>query len=200
MADFFNANSNECTPLDFSDIPCTFRQALPTISREDVIKKIKCVRKPNSQVPGDLPPALWTLGAKRLSEPIANIFNCITESKQWPQQRNIKYVTIIPKTMAPDTLGDCRNISCTNFWSKLYENFVHEWACLQIVPKTNQYRGEKKCGSTHFLLDALDEITSAMEDNRNVCIVTSIDFSKAFNRLQHSACLKAFEKRGPLRI
>ena len=88
------------------------------------------------------------------------------------------------------------NISCTNFLSKLCESFVLDWTREQVRPKDNQFGGEKGCGSTHFLIEALDEITTTLEDNRSASVITSIDFSKAFNRLEHLSCLRAFERKG----
>ena len=35
-----------------------------------------------------------------------------------------------------------------------------------------------------------------MEDNRSAVILSAIDFSKAFNRLQHDNCLQTFARRG----
>ena len=128
--------------------------------------------------------------------PIVNIFNCITSTHEWPKDWNIEYVTVIPKVPIPESPGDCRNISCTNFLSKLYESFVLKWSRKLVNAKRNRYGGEKKCSSTHFLIDAMDEMTTDLEDNRNVCVVTSIDFSKAFNRLQHLSCLQAFQRKG----
>ena len=42
----------------------------------------------------------------------------------------------------------------------------------------------------------MNYVTGALEDNRAGVILTSVDFSKAFNRLEHAACLRAFEKKG----
>ena len=56
--------------------------------------------------------------------------------------------------------------------------------------------GEPGCGTEHFIISALDYITNAMEDNRSALLLSSADFSKAFNRLEHSACLNAFKQKG----
>ena len=59
-----------------------------------------------------------------------------------------------------------------------------------------QYGGEPGCGTEHFIVSVIDYVTNAMEDNRSAVILSSADFSKAINRLEHSACLKAFKKKG----
>ena len=42
----------------------------------------------------------------------------------------------------------------------------------------------------------MDFVTKALEDNRAAVILSAIDFSKAFNRLEHESCLRAFERKG----
>ena len=39
----------------------------------------------------------------------------------------------------------------------------------------------------------------ALEDNKNAVSLVSIDFSKAFNRMDHGLCLKAFAHKGTSR-
>ena len=53
-----------------------------------------------------------------------------------------------------------------------------------------------ECGTTHFLVNTMDEIINILEDNRSAAILTSIDYSKAFNRLEHGPCLRAFADKG----
>ena len=182
--------------MDQGSIPITYDRPLPDLQVTDVIEKIKAARKPSSQVPGDIEPVLYSKFPELLAVPLTDVFNSITRTLTWPSQWTVEYVTVIPKCLAPDSPNDCRNISCTNFCSKLYESFVLGWTREQVKVKPNQFGGEKRCGSTHFLVEALHEITSAMEDNRNACVLTSIDFSKAFNRLAHGPCLDMFAKKG----
>ena len=42
----------------------------------------------------------------------------------------------------------------------------------------------------------MDDVTSTMEDNRLGVVLSAVDFSKAFNRLEHEHCLRTFVKRG----
>ena len=105
-------------------------------------------------------------------------------------------MTIIPKITNPQHPSECRNISCTNYLSKLYESFVLEWCRQEVKPKNNQYGGEKGSSATHLMIEVMDDITSALEDNRAGVILSAIDFSKAFNRLDHTKCLEAFAEKG----
>ena len=156
----------------------------------------KLAKKPNSTVPGDIHPSLYALYTSKLAVPITAIFNLITRTKEWPKQWAVEYVTVIPKCPLPAEIGDCRNLSCTNFLSKVYESFVLEWARQEVKPGPNQYGGEKGCGADHFLVNAVEEVFINLEDNRAACIATTIDYSKAFNRLSHEECLLAFKRKG----
>ena len=195
LADFFNGISSEYDPYNREDTPITYDRSLPTIQEGEVIKKIKG-SKITSSVPGDLPPKLYENYSDLLAVPITHIFNAISSQFEWPRAWTTEHVTIIPKTKFSDKPNECRNISCTNFLSKFYESFVLSWAREEVVPKPNQFGGEPGCGTQHFLVQTMHKITSALEDNRSAVILTSVDFSKAFNRLEHGPCLNAFAKKG----
>ena len=71
-----------------------------------------------------------------------------------------------------------------------------DWVREEVSLKQNQYGGEPNCSATHLVVQMLDNITSALEDNRSAVVMTAIDFSKASNRLEHGPCLEAFRKKG----
>ena len=195
LADYFNCISSEYLPYNRTNVPVTYQRVLPTISAEEVTKKLRRT-KITSSVPGDLPAALYTNFARLIAEPVTHVFNTITESGEWSSDWATEQVTVIPKSRHSERPSECRNISCTNFLSKIYESFVLMWARGEVMPKSNQYGGEPGCGTTHLLVQAMDNIPRALEDNRSAVVLTSVDFSKAFNRLEHGSCLQAFAKKG----
>ena len=73
-----------------------------------------------------------------------------------------------------------------------FERIVLRWAQTQVQPKINQYGGQKGCATAHFLADIWDQITDHLEDQRATAVLTAIDYSKAFNRLEHGSVLRAF--------
>ena len=105
-------------------------------------------------------------------------------------------MTVIPKGNIPEDPSKCRNISCTNFLGKVLERLVLTYAKKSVRPKPNQFGGEKPCSTNHFLAEVWDELTSHLEDSRAAVALTSIDYSKAFNRLEHQACLESFAQLG----
>ena len=97
LADYFNRISNEFELLLPGQIPCTREKDLPILHEYDVAGRIRKFKKPRSQVPGDIFPQLVTQFADSLAIPLTNIYNCITESKEWPKCWKTEFVTVIPK-------------------------------------------------------------------------------------------------------
>ena len=131
-----------------------------------------------------------------LAEPLSNIYNCITSTSEWPALWKIEYVTPIPKKALPEGPDDLRNISCTQLLSKVYESFVLEWLGSLIDIRTNQFGGIKGSGAEHCLVQLWQQVLENIEDQRASSLLTSIDYSKAFNRLDFAVCLKAMKAKG----
>ena len=196
LADHFNSISSEFDGLNAEEIPQSHSYSLPVLSVEDVRKRLISIRKPKSTVKGDIFPSLINRAATVLSVPLANIYNCITSTSEWPSIWKIEYVTPIPKKTLPESPDDLRNISCTQLLSKVYESFVLEWLGSQIDIRTNQFGGIKGSGSEHCLVLLWQQVLENIEDQRASSLLTSIDYSKAFNRLDFNTCLRAMKAKG----
>ena len=195
-ADFFNGISSEYAPLSHHDIPTSYHRQLPVITEQRIIEEVKKARKTSSVVPGDLYRDLLEESLDVLARVISDIYNTIIGTNKWPDDWKREHVTIIPKKRNPENLGQCRNLSCTNFLGKILEKIVLAWSRDEVQPKINQYGGERECSTNHMLVDMYDSITESLEDSRAAVAITSIEYSKAFNRLQHGQCLEAFRKKG----
>ena len=82
------------------------------------------MKKPASQVKGDIPPELVAPLADILAEPLETVFRQVYEELEWPAVWKMETVTAIPKNNSPEDLSELRNISCTPLFSKLLESFV----------------------------------------------------------------------------
>ena len=189
LALFFNNISSEYTPLNPANIPKTYDVDLPVLTPESIVKEIKEGKKTRSRVDGDIFVNVLVDCIDTLAVPICEIYNRISCDFVWPVQWKTEHVTVIPKTPSPETEAECRNISCTNFLSKVYERIVMRWCCQYVTPKQNQYGGQKGCSTYHFLAETMDHITDHLEDSRAASVLTSIDYSKAFNRIEHEPLL-----------
>ena len=66
----------------------------------------------------------------------------------------------------------------------------------EIELSGKQYGGVKNCGTEHFLVDTWEEILQSLDDHRASVNLVSLDYAKAFNRMDHRECLKAFARKG----
>ena len=76
------------------------------------------------------------------------------------------------------------------------ESYVTDNLKEELKEDLVQYGSTKGCGTDHCLMHAWEYILEAMDDGSSSCNLISIDFSKAFNSLDHAKCLEMFEKRG----
>lgn len=80
--------------------------------------------------------------------------------------------------------------------SKVYESFLLGWMQEKVGIRSNQFGGMLGCGTEHFLLDLGQTLLTHLEDPRAMAYLTSIYYSKAFNRLEWNACLKSLAEKG----
>ena len=196
VADHFNKISSEFNGLNPADVPDTVDLDLPVLSCDEIAKRLRDMKKPRSKVKGDIFPSLVNRASAMLAVPLSKIYNQITRTGEWPALWKIEYVTPIPKKQHPESLDDMRNISCTQFLSKAYESFILGWLGQQVKLRPNQYGGVKGSGSEHFLVEMWQRSMEGLEDPRAGVLLSSIDYSKAFNRLDFAWCLQALKNKG----
>ena len=169
---------------------------MPVLHEYEVAARIRLFKKPKSTVPGDIFPKLVTQFADFLAILLTDIYNCITRTRDWPKCWKVEFVTIIPKKASPESLSDLRNISCTLLASKMYESYVLDWMKLEVALRSNQYGGVKGLGTDHLLVGLWQQVLENAEDYRSGTVITSIDYSKAFNRMGYQECLSALARNG----
>ena len=196
LSEFFNTISNEFSPLVPTDIPVSFPRDLPVLRPYQVSERIPRIKKPRSKIRGDIFPNLMTEFSDLLAQPLCDIYNTITETLIWPTVWKVEIVTVIPKCAAPEEFDQLRNISCTLLVSKIYESYLLSWIREEVTVRHNQYGGVRGCSTQHHLLHTWETILEDLEDSRSATVLTSIDFSKGFNRVSHQHCLKAFAAHG----
>ena len=196
LADHFNKISDEFDGVQPGQIPVAPSIPLPTLTTLDVRDRILSFRKPKSMVEGDIPPSVVNRVAQFIACPLASIYNDITRNHDWPSSWKVETVTPIPKKSMPQSPDDVRNISCTQLFSKIYESFVLTWLGNSSSMRPNQYGGVKGSGTEHFLLQLWQDVLENSDDSRASTLISSIDYSKAFNRLDFVRCLNALKAKG----
>ena len=196
LADHFNGISLEFDGLDQSSIPTTYSSQVRLLSEAEVEQRLRKFRKPKSMVKHDIFPSLVNAAAPYLAGPLTHIYNSISTTETWPMLWKQEFVTPIPKKALPSSLNDLRNISCTALFSKVYESFVLGWLTEQVGMRSNQMGGMRGAGTEHYLVELYQLILESLEDPRAASVITSIDYSKAFNRLDFLRCLEALAAKG----
>ena len=102
---------------------------------------------------------------------------------------------MIPKKNNPTSLNECRNLCCTIFFSKVLESFILDCLMSEVELSHKQYGGLKGCGANHFLLNMWQNLLLGLEEEASAVSLMAIDFSKAFNRMSHQACLSSLAKK-----
>ena len=199
IAKHFSAISKEFPPLDAKSLPDRVKDKIfhtdvakncPIIEEYQVYEKFRKRGFKPSSIPGDIPAKLKKEFAPEFAGPATMIFNEITKSGFYPRQWVTEFVTPIPKVTPPENEDDLRNISLTADLSKDYENFIAEWLMPYIDKRIDpgQFGGLKGHSTTHYLITLYNFILSCTDTSRipKAVLVALIDFSKAFNRINHA--------------
>ena len=200
LADYFSRISQEFLPIDPSSFSPSLKEKLqdyteetPRLEEYQIYQKIRSAKKPNSMVRGDLPKNVVKEFSVELSTPLEIIFNTITSKAEYPRQWIREYQTPIPKQYPPGSEDDVRNISCTPFFSKIYEAFLSDW----LLPIVQPYLDPANCGGlkgtsiSHYLIRLLHFIHASVDKAvPHAVVLALIDLSKAFNRVDHSLVIE----------
>ena len=158
------------------------------LTKEEIYRMSKKLKIPFSLTKDDFPREILKNFAYELSNPLSIIYNSCLKTMQWPEIWKQEHVTVIPKIDNPKQLNDLRNISLTNHLSKQFEAFVREWILHDLKGKfdENQHGCHKGGRVEHCIIKLIDEIQrNADISSTNISILTSVDFSKAFNLFSH---------------
>ena len=196
LAEHYSAISNEFPPLNQEEIPITYDRQVFDISEGSIAERLAALKKPKSYVTIDLPPRIVSETAGAVAPLVAKIINKVMKGEGWPELWSSEEVTTIPKTSRPETLDQCRGISCTSIYSKLAESYMLDMMREEISINCNQFGGLRGVGTDHLLVDMSNRILEDLDDNRGAVSVISIDYAKAFNRMDHAHCLRAMAAKG----
>ena len=166
------------------------------LEKYEVASRLRKFKKPRSMTKGDIFPDLVGTYSDFLAIPLTDIFNLSRTTLSWPAAWKEETMVIIPKTSNPTEYSELRNLSCTALFSKILESYIIDDLKNELVGDSNQFGSTKGCGVDHYLIQTWDKLLNILEEESTACNLISIDFSKAFNSLDHQKCLDMFKKRG----
>ena len=208
IAEHFAKISQEFPPLGLNLLPDNVKAKItapvnptevPEISDYDLYRAIRKSKKPRSQVPGDLPRRLIKDFGPELAAPTAAILRNIVQTSQWPKQWRVEYGIPLQKKENPVNEDDLRIISLTSYLSKVSEQFIIKWLMKYVGNKIDwrQYGGTKGSSISHYLIDLVNFVLYNQDlKTPHAVIVALIDFSKAFNRINHNLIIRTLSEMG----
>ena len=206
IANHFSEISKTLPALSVSRLPRrvqtklrTDKRTAPSVTVHQTWQKIERANKPRAGVPGDLPKQLNKEFSVELSVPLCNIINQIISTAEWPTSWKREYVTPVGKIPEPVTEDDLRPVSLTNFFSKVTEHFIVTWLLEYVGDQIDfrQYGGQRGNSISHYLIEFINFILSNQENTEPTAILACmIDFSKAFNRINHNILITKLSDMG----
>ena len=194
LAEYFSKISNEYQPFSICKLPNRVVEklesqiapdTLPKIEEFQVFNIIKKMNIPDSTVEGDIPKKILKTFTAEISKPLAMIYNGIIRTQIYPSQWKKETVIPLSKCSIPETMDDLQNIGLTAMASKIFEKFLESLIHQQITGSDNSQFGATKNKSTlQYLMLLINKITSGWE-KQEASILLMVDFSKAFNRIDH---------------
>src|SRR5208282_4514202 len=130
-----------------------------------------------------------------LAAPICAIINSSIREGIIPEYWKLARITPLPKCFPAYTVeNDVRPIAITSSISKIAELFINRWFNEHFQPHldNNQFGCTADRSTTHALLKLTDRWFQASDKSSNVSRVLFVDFSKAFDLIDHSVLLQKF--------
>ena len=135
--------------------------------------------------------------ACELSEPLADILNHSLQDGIVPPEWKSATVVPLPKSKPPST-SEIRPISLTSLLSKVAESFITQWTRKDILPQidSQQFGCLPGRSTTHSLLDLTNDLYKSLDSPGNICSLVTTDYSKAFDRVDHSLAITTMLELG----
>ena len=198
IADFFSAISQEYPPLDRSLLPenlnhISFPTNAPILEEYETYNLLKNIKLTKSAVPGDIPHKILKEFGIEFSTPLTEIFNASMQQGIFPTNYKKEFQVPIPKIPSPNDFDELRNLSCTMVFSKRLEKIMLDHLLKHTRPYIDptHYGGFKGSSTVHYLINLLDFAHKNLDKpDITAVIMCLIDWSKAFNRMNHNITMK----------
>ena len=200
LNDFFVSVSADIPQLNLDELPA-FLPALdqaPTVQPFEVCQKFLALKPFKASGSDNIPPRVLKQFAYELAEPVTKIFNVSLKSGVVPSIWKDSNITLVPKIHPPADEGEIRPISLTLCISKVLEDFVVKWMISDIRDKIDprQFGCLKGRSTTYCLLDMVHNWLSHLDSPGQYLRVCFLDFSKAFDRINHNVLINKLIELG----
>ena len=172
--------------------PCIHKFNFQPVSELDVIKIVKSLHT-NSTGADGINAFILKLFIDRISDVLTHIINISFETGVFPDRWKLALIKPIPKILFPLKESDFRPISLLCTLSKIIEKLAM-WQISFYLEKhslfdPNQSAYKTNHGCTTALLKINDDILDGIDDSE-ITLLTLLDFSKAFDTVNHRLLLE----------
>lgn len=172
--------------------PCLHTFDFAPVSEEDVVKIVKSLHT-NSTGADNLNAFILKLFIDRVSVVLTHIINLSFEQNIFPDRWKLAIIIPIPKIPFPLKESDFRPISLLCTLSKVIEKLASRQISSYLEKyklfDPNQSAYKPNFGCTTALLKINDDILDSIDDCE-VTVLTLLDFSKAFDTVNHTLLLE----------
>ena len=182
---------------NYDDWHCHSSFSFNQISIEDIVKSVNRISS-NAVGNDGIPIKFIKMLLPVLSPILSHVFNHMIMSSTFPSSWKIGHIVPVAKVSAPTTVNDFRPISLLPSLSKVLEHILHN----QITTYLDSYSllnplqsgFRKHCGTTTALVKIVDDLKLSMTA-KQFSVLVLLDFSKAFDTIDHALLLSKLEKR-----
>ena len=185
-------------PLTFLAGNYPSSMAIPTIYPQDVIPVINSLKNRKCNI-HEIAVSIIKLNSQHFAIPLTILFNHSITSGIFPQL--LKHATVVPihKNGSKEELGNYRPISLLSNFSKIFEKlmkkFLINYLNTKKVINSRQYGFQSGLSTFDALSTFSEEIYSTLESRQSLLSIY-IDFTKAFDTVQHDILLKKLKFYG----
>ena len=165
-------------------------QPCPIIHPWETQRALESIRQGTAGGPDGVSARIIKQFSVELATPLTVIFNTSFQQGIVPELWKRALVIPIPKANPP-TIDKLRPISLTDHFAKVAEGFIAKWTLQDIGPTldNNQYGNRKNLSTVHCLINVLHNLYLNAETPKSSSSVVVTDFSKAFDRIDHSIAI-----------
>ena len=147
----------------------------------------------------NIPIKLIKMASGLLTSPFTKIFNESIATGSVPEVFKVSRITPIYKSGSPTELGNYRPIAVISPFSKIFERMIYDQLLFYLEKHNilfNYQFGFRKGYSTEYaILETIENLKTAIDENRITCGIF-LDFSKAFDTINHNILLAKMNKYG----